>query len=102
VKRTTSASEKQRTEKIIVDLGDASVADDGGGVCGGFAATGSCRRLYCEEQARHVDVMVLDGSVGGGCVDVASGMRRAGAALREIKKTTYTTYPMELRLAIGK
>jgi hypothetical protein len=102
VKRTTSASEKRRTEEIIVDLGDASVADDGGGVRGGFAVTGSCRRLHCEEQARHVDVVVLDGSAGGGCVVVASGMRRAGAALREARKTTHTTYLAELRLATGK
>jgi hypothetical protein len=75
VKHTTSASEKRPTEKIIVDLGDTSVADDGGGVCSGFAATGSCRRLYCKEQAKRVDVVVLDESIGGGCMDVASGMR---------------------------
>ena len=82
VERTTSASERRRTKEITVDLRDASVTDDGSCVRGGFAATGSYRLLQCEEQARHVDVVVLDGSVGEGYVVVASGMRRAGAALR--------------------
>ena len=102
VERTTSASERRRTKEITVDLGDASVTDDGGGVRGGFAATGSYRRLHCEEQARHVDVVVLDGSAGEGCVVVASGMRRAGVALREARKPIHTTYPAELHLATGK
>ena len=94
--------EATRTEKILVDLGDASVADDGGRARSGFAACGSCRRLHGEEQARQVDVVVLDGSTGEGCVVVASGMRRAGAALREARKTTQTTYPAELCLATGQ